>query len=830
MSVAGGQPWTLPHKYGQYELLERIGAGGMAEVFRARKSGVAGFEKICVIKRILPHLAQQARFVNMFVNEAKLAAQLTHQNVVQVFELASLEGGELFIAMEYVPGTDLRKMLHWAEERELHIPTWFAVHSVREILGALAHAHDMADGEGRPMQVIHRDVTPANVFVSNLGEIKLADFGIAKAIGDNPETEAGQVKGNVGYMSPEALLGEDVDVRTDIFSAGVVLWETLTQQRLFHGRSNFETARLICDSERPAPSQFNPEVPPQLDLVVLQALEAKRDRRFSTAAEFQSSLVDILATMHPRLQKSHVREVVEVLSGKKEPTEEYKTRKASFATPKVDDFELPMLAPDYAASYPSARPMPGLMGRGPQVPPVVAPGVPGMPIPGTSSFVPQSMPSSDLVPSAPDVWLGSTGAHAVPPQLQQTIDDPIFGPMLANPMGMSSGVTAPSGLPAPSLGTPSAFGSGPLSPGLGAQGLPLGGPLGLGAPNPLTTSSIGIPVPVLPRPQDAKSGAERILEAIEDDSDPLELAHASPQSGLIYIRDDKNRETGPFSVEELLGGRGRAIKEVSANRRDWLDARTFAQLSGLDRLSPNPYPLRKVTIVGKLEDRSLVSVFGQLAQEQVTGRLVVMESGPGAVARREIYLVRGAPTFVYSDDIQLQLPKLLVKHDVIRDDQVNDLIVQVIRRQEPILDLISWTAFTDMNRYWPLMMRDRLAEMFRWGAGRFAFDAGAEQHRSTPFAKSLYHLVVEAVNRSYSIDELQAMLGPRANLRLRRADHFNTLVAKLNLSDKHRASVERLGKKSSIAQVLKKVSGPESAPQMAMGYVLLELGVLVNDE
>ncbi|MBI4815050.1 MAG: protein kinase [Deltaproteobacteria bacterium] len=807
MSGAGGQPWTLPHKYGQYELLERIGAGGMAEVFRARKSGVAGFEKICVIKRILPHLAQQARFVNMFVNEAKLAAQITHQNVVQVFELASLEGGELFIAMEYVPGTDLRKILHWAEERELHIPTWFAVHSVREILGALAHAHELTDGEGRPMQVIHRDVTPANVFVSNLGEIKLADFGIAKAIGDNPETEAGQVKGNVGYMSPEALLGEDVDARTDVFSAGVVLWECLTQQRLFHGRSNFETARLICDSERPAPSQFNPEVPPQLDLVVLKALEPKRDRRFESAGEFQSSLVDILATMHPRLQKAHVREVVEVLSGKKEPTEEYKTRKKSFAAQKTDDFELPMLAPDFVGMFPPPRNIPP-----PALTPMPGPRpmmnnlgqqsmVPGMPIPGTSSFVPQSMPNDGFaVPSAPDVWLGSTGSHQVPPSMLQTIDDPVFGPMLAAPAVPShSGITVPAAImPNPLL------------------------------PNPLTTSNVGIPA--LPRQQEMKSGAERILEAIEDDSDPLELAHATTGGGMIFIRDDRGRETGPFSVEDLLNGRGRTIKEVSFNRREWLDARTFAQLSGLDRLAPNPYPLRKVTIVGKLEDRSLVSVFGQLAQEQSTGRLVVMESGPGAVARREVYLVRGAPTFVYSDDIQLQLPKLLVKHDVIRDDQVNDLIVQVIRRQEPILDLISWTAFTDMNRYWPLMMRDRLTEMFRWGAGRFAFDAGAEQHRSTPFAKSLYHVIAEAVNRSYSVDELSSMLGPRINIRLRRADHFNTLVAKLNLSDKFRAAVERLGKRTSIAQIVKKLGTQETSSQLAMGYVLLELGVLLNDE
>ena len=291
----------------------------MAEVFKARLPGVAGFEKILVIKRILPHLARNERFVQMFVNEAQIAAKLLHHNIVQVSELGQTQSGELYIAMEYVPGVDLRGILRNAARRLIRIPVWFTVHSLAQICGGLAHAHELTNNQGENTMVIHRDVTPSNVFISTNGDVKLADFGIAKAVGQFSETRSGQLKGKISYMPPEQLHGETLDPRADVFSAGVVLWECLTQRRLFGGRPDFETMLAICEGEREPPSRHNPRIPTSLDEVALQAIEPDRNERIESARVFQERLLHVLPEIRPALLPGDVRHVVDVLTGKKEP-------------------------------------------------------------------------------------------------------------------------------------------------------------------------------------------------------------------------------------------------------------------------------------------------------------------------------------------------------------------------------------------------------------------------------------------------------------------------------------------------------------------------------
>lgn len=317
-----------PVPCGRYQLLERIGFGGMAEIFKARLPGPAGFGKTVVIKRILPRLLDEENVVQMFLEEAKIAAAADHDNIAKVFELGQTEAGEYFMVMEYIAGVDLELLLRAAAQRSLRVPPWFTVRVISDLLEALSFVHALEDDEGKPRNVIHRDVTPSNIFVSFLGKVKLADFGVADFAGKSPTTKAGQLKGKLAYMSPEQLNAKMLDQRSDLFSTGVVLWEALAQQRLFGQLNDVQAMLAICDAERRPPSAVQPDIPPALDAVVLKALDADRDRRHRSASDLQSELLDCLHAMRPPVRSSDVRRVVQILLGREEPDAETSLRPA----------------------------------------------------------------------------------------------------------------------------------------------------------------------------------------------------------------------------------------------------------------------------------------------------------------------------------------------------------------------------------------------------------------------------------------------------------------------------------------------------------------------
>src|SRR5258707_9439477 len=232
MSTARGA-LTLPSQFGRYTLLERLAVGGMAEVFRAKISSSHGFEKILVIKRILPHLAADATFVSMFIDEAKLTAQLTHPKIVQILDFGDV-GGQYFIALEYVDGSDALGLLRTSAQRRLHIPRHLAVFVINEMLEALDYAHNARDMEGKTMHIVHRDISPSNIFLSKRGDVKLGDFGIAHAQRRESKTQAGTLKGKYGYMSPEQGVGHPIHRRSDPFPLGVGLPEPLLVRPLVH--------------------------------------------------------------------------------------------------------------------------------------------------------------------------------------------------------------------------------------------------------------------------------------------------------------------------------------------------------------------------------------------------------------------------------------------------------------------------------------------------------------------------------------------------------------------------------------------------------------------
>ena len=251
--------------------------GGMAEIFRAKTVGAEGFEKDVVIKRILPHYSEEEAFRTMFIDEARMSAGLNHPNIVQIFDFDK-EGETLFIAMEYVEGRDLKRVMEASKKAGMQLSVPQIVSIMVETCKGLHYAHTKKR-RGEPLNIIHRDVSPHNVMMSFDGEVKVMDFGIAKAAARSTKTKAGTVKGKCAYMSPEQASGKELDPRSDMFSVGVILWELLAGERLFVGDSDFETLSKVLKMDAPAPSEKNPNVPLELDEIVLQCLHKQRDER-----------------------------------------------------------------------------------------------------------------------------------------------------------------------------------------------------------------------------------------------------------------------------------------------------------------------------------------------------------------------------------------------------------------------------------------------------------------------------------------------------------------------------------------------------------------------
>jgi serine/threonine protein kinase len=287
-----GPPGFRPEIFGKYYLLDRIAIGGMAEVFRAKTFGHSGFEKLLVIKRILGHYAQSADFEAMFVDEAKLSVDLVQANIVHIYDFGKIESN-LFIAMEAVDGKNLKSVMRRLAEREERMPVRTAVYIAHEIAKGLDYAHRKTDGSGEPLRIVHRDISPANVLLSYEGAVKIVDFGIARAESTRPEA-AGVVKGKFQYMSPEQAAGTALDHRSDLFSAGICLWEMLTGNRLFKRATEEETLAAIAEGTVPLPSSFNPAVPSELDRAVLRALALDPDQRYPDGATLQRDLQDFL--------------------------------------------------------------------------------------------------------------------------------------------------------------------------------------------------------------------------------------------------------------------------------------------------------------------------------------------------------------------------------------------------------------------------------------------------------------------------------------------------------------------------------------------------------
>ncbi|WP_395832519.1 serine/threonine protein kinase [Archangium violaceum] len=279
--------------FGRYELLRKLATGGMGQLFLARQKGPVGFQKLLVVKRLLPHLSEDQEFIQMFLDEARIAGLLNHPNIAQIYELGDVDG-VLYIAMEYVQGEAVSQVNARANHRKGGLPLGLKCRIIADAAAGLDHAHQARTPSGRRLGLIHRDVSPQNVLVGFNGNVKLIDFGVAKAAGKLSQTIVGTIKGKHAYMSPEQARGEELDARSDVYGLGIVFYELLTSQRLFKRESDMATLKAVVGARVALPSEAVPGIPKTLDAVVMKALARKREERFQSAGEFQLALEDFL--------------------------------------------------------------------------------------------------------------------------------------------------------------------------------------------------------------------------------------------------------------------------------------------------------------------------------------------------------------------------------------------------------------------------------------------------------------------------------------------------------------------------------------------------------
>ncbi|HEX8537883.1 MAG TPA: protein kinase, partial [Cystobacter sp.] len=427
------QPKRQPIPFGKYLLLDRINIGGMAEVWRGKMFGAGGFERLVAIKRILPNIAEDDEFISMFIDEAKISVQLNHANIAKIEELGQIQNN-YFIAMEYIPGKDMRAIFDRGRKKSEPAPVPLVAYVVSKMCEGLDYAHRKKDGMGRDMNIVHRDISPQNILVSFEGEVKVIDFGIAKAAGKATKTQAGILKGKFGYMSPEQIRGLPLDRRSDIFAIGVCLYEMLTGERLFVGDSDFSVLEKVRKAEVVPPSAYNRRIPESLEKIVLKALARDVDERYQYANELGDDLQRFLLTSDSIFGRKDLMQYMK--STFAEDVEREKQRLQEYADIKPPEGMLAAIEMGFSGAssapqvqVPASAPVPS---QAPVSPPMPAtPSLGGVRRSPTLGAMPKLTAPAPLAPPVPDQEEESGATMVV--SSPEYLDEPTTQPGLVGP-------------------------------------------------------------------------------------------------------------------------------------------------------------------------------------------------------------------------------------------------------------------------------------------------------------------------------------------------------------------------------------------------------------
>lgn len=780
---------NLPRAFGKYELLEWVGRGGMAEVYKARLPGISGFEKTLVIKRLHPRFNTSQGFVQMFIEEAKLAAQVQHKNVVQVFELDRLDNGELFIAMEYIDGVDLKGLIRGTRLADSALPIWFAMHAVVEILDALSYAHEMTDEHGRARNIVHNDVTPDNIFVAKHGDIKLGDFGVAHDDSRASDPFPGQMKGKIPYMSPEQLAGTKPDARSDVFAAGIVLWETLTQRHLFHAPTQSETMARICGAARVPPSHINPQVPKALDDVVIAALETDRERRLPTAKAFQNALLSVLDPLKGRVDLKEIRNVVQPILhyvlGPGDPFEH--DLPIEFDVEEIPEEDL-LSAPAMSASEAARH--------------LASPTATGE-FPVLTAQVLKSLDGAQVIQGPPPLM------H----QRQAEWD-------------------APTPVPAFSARGPKPSGYAIAQPNNGSDCVTPGAPW--------AEKTAGIDE-ILRQflddnrpsgPTQPSGPVRRVIRAMRETprtSNPRAPGPSVDRLHPFWVRFEDGRELGPLQPEALMSYLGSLPYcevlpvVISADQVKWVSTTRFMRLLG-EALIPNDLGMGQCTFLGTLKGHSLTAILGELARTQATGRLVLLNDQDGRIDRRELHIKQGELMAVSQNEATWNLWRSLLASPFFSQHNLPESVYTSVRVQTQIGALLSAQAKTGLRQARGLLARQQLAHLFTWDHAHFGFDPTVQplEGWSTPLSRLLPRMVARNMNPSV----IRTAVAPYFDVPLKRSDDFDERVAAMQFHKTELERIEPLGHGYTLGESLAQSALRDEGYALVISYVLIELQLL----
>lgn len=794
-----GPSLDLPKHYGKYELLERIGSGGMAEVYRARLGGIAGFAKTVVIKRLHPKHASQLEFVQLFVEEAKLAAEVQHKNVVNVFDLGSLESGEVYMAMEYVDGTDLKNLLRTANQAGRRLPPWLSVHVVAEVLEALGFAHDLTDERGFARNIVHCDVTPENVFLGRSGEVKLGDFGVARDDARVSEPFEGSVRGKVPYMSPEQVQGHKPDRRSDIFAAGIVLWECLTQRRLFSAPDHPETVRKILFAPRIPPSHLVADIPPELDAIVLDALRVEHDRRIPDARTMQRRLLDLLERLRPRRTLTDVRESFMGLFSNADfeitsPGDlEIIDLDSDAILEDVPDTEIPPASSDDAArrlarnglEQPSGL---RVMSQAP-VSLVSNPSQPRMRAPASNPSQPRMQApakgTQDLTPgsSALSAWLALGGDPSHPPP---RMPPPLSGRL----QGPTSGVETRDIL----------------------RRLPDRGPV----------------------PERRGPTASELLPGAPITAEPPPRVDTSADRHPLWVRAPDGTVMGPHgpasaldAIRSLLDGAPAPTVSLSADRKRWLSADRLAPLIGE---APTAAPCGQgATKDGatNVADYSLTALFGHLTRTGQTGRLIVERPTAKGHLRWELSLDGGRLVSVSSstDPFETWIRALGAGSP---SHKLKACLHRVIQQIQPLSTVATPDDLAQLKPHRIAALQSQLHELFSVDEGTVWMERESSPPASLGSPIALLRLLPAVVSRARRSQQLRLDLVRYLDVALVRSARFDAETRGLELPAEDQVRLEPFGHGHTLARTLSSCqTSRDEKLGLVLAYLLTELDLLM---
>lgn len=813
---------TLPARYGKYELLERIGVGGMAEVYRARLPGFAGFEKDVVIKRLRPKHARDDTLIRLFIEEAKLAAQVNHKNIVQVYELGRLNSGELFIAMEYIHGTDLRRLTDQSVKTALRIPIWLAIHIIVEVLEALTYAHDCTDESGRPRNLVHCDVTPENIFISRLGDIKLGDFGVANDDTRVDAPLADQTKGKLPYMSPEQVLEQPVDGRTDVFSASVVLWETIAGRRLFPGRTPSEVMAQICASPRPPLSKYNKSVPAVLDNVIMRALDPDIQTRFQSAQHLASELKSVLEVVRPRLE---IKDVSAALVHIMDAPIIYPNA-STLDIEEDDDGHEELEALDRA--HDSHPPLPITR---PDSPPTHR---------MFSAPEPRRLNSSELSsrPASSNDDVTYQLIRTTPPidRLQQPESSQVPYHRPANHSGpaqivsdqMPGTVTShPTSAPHPFITRAGYYGDAHPRKSWIANDSGQFNSSPHDRHDTLTTPDSTIDRPK--RPEDIEVIMQEYIAQEEPRShSPSVLGGALP----LWAKSPDERILGPFRPHELLEllqrteRRSHPSFHISIDRQRWLTPSRLALLLG-ERLIARDIPQLSQTQRGSLTKHSFIEVTGSLALKRWSGVLSIWSQLGQERERLEIHLHLGDLTHISWTGAPFETWRILFDNAQLGALGLPEAFSQSIVTQTSVTTHLPSAANQHIMVSRNTQARKRFENALTWTQGEFCYTPNSEETIGANHARSLLRVLPSVTYCALSIEDIERRMRSRLSQPHRLTDNFLKRHQELGLTEQEAVILSRLGNNLPLGMAVQKLQG-QTDPKFiwVMAYILSEIGLL----